>query len=71
MRSTLASMPRPVALGISVGVFGGFTTFSSFMWDVVEHAESDRWPAAVAMLLGTIVLGLLAMVAGLAAGRAA
>ncbi len=71
IESRYPSMPRPVALGISAGVFGGFTTFSSFMWDVVDHAEGDRWPVALAMLLGTVVLGLLAMVAGLAAGRAA
>ncbi|MEI6137279.1 MAG: CrcB family protein [Chloroflexota bacterium] len=71
IESRFSSIPRPLAVGISAGVFGGFTTFSSFMWDVVDHAESGRWFVAVAMLLATVVLGLLAMAAGLAAGRAA
>lgn len=64
-------IPRPLGAGLGIGVFGGFTTFSSFMWDVVEHAEAERWFVAVAMLAATVVLGLIAMAAGLALGRAA
>ncbi|MFA7248830.1 MAG: CrcB family protein [Dehalococcoidia bacterium] len=71
IQSRFTAIPRPVAAGIGVGVFGGFTTFSSFMWDVVEHVEAGRVFAAAGMVLLTVVLGLAAMIAGLAAGRAA
>ena len=71
MESRFPAIPRALSAGIGVGVFGGFTTFSSFMWDVVEHAEADRWLVAVAMLAMTLVLGVIAMVGGLALGRAA
>src|SRR5262245_37714784 len=60
-----------VRLGIATGIFGGFTTFSSYMLDVVTHAEAGRLGVAIALLAGTLVLGVLAMVAGLALGRAA
>ena len=71
IESRFTSIPRPLAAGIGVGVFGGFTTFSSFMWDVVEHAEAGRWFVAVVMIAATVILGLIAMVGGLALGRAA
>ena len=71
IESRFPSMPRPLSAGISIGVFGGFTTFSSFMWDVIDHAEGGRWPVALAMLLASVLFGLLAMVAGLSLGRAA
>ncbi|MGE3857834.1 MAG: CrcB family protein [Dehalococcoidia bacterium] len=71
IESRFQGIPRPVAAGIGIGVFGGFTTFSSFMWDVVEHAEGERWLAAAALLVVTVVLGLVAMLGGLTLGRAA
>ena len=71
IESRFASLPRPIAVGLGAGVFGGFTTFSSFMWEVVDHAEAGRWFVAFAMLIASVALGLIAMVAGLAAGRAA
>lgn len=64
-------LSEPVRTGITVGVLGGFTTFSTYMYDVVAHAEDERWLASAGFLSLTIALGLIAMVAGLAAGRAA
>jgi len=61
----------PVRNGITVGVLGGFTTFSTFMYDVIYHVEEDRWPVSVGLLLATVAMGLVSMIAGLAAGRAA
>ena len=71
IESRFQNIPRPLASGLGIGVLGGFTTFSSFMWDTVEHAEAGRWFVAGALLTVTLVLGLGAMVAGLAVGRAA
>jgi CrcB protein len=64
-------LSEPARTGITVGVLGGFTTFSTYMHDVVYHAEDERWLTSVSVLVLTIVIGLVAMIGGLAAGRAA
>ncbi len=64
-------LPEAARTGITVGILGGFTTFSTYMHDVVAHAEDDRWLTSLTLLAATIALGLIAMIAGLAAGRAA
>ncbi len=63
--------PRWVGSGISIGVLGGFTTFSSYTLDAFRQVEEGRWPLAIAYVLGTVALGLLAAVGGIALGRSA
>ena len=41
------------------------------MYDVIYHADDDRWMTSLAFLSLTIGLGLVAMIGGLAAGRSA
>jgi fluoride exporter len=57
--------------GLTVGVMGGYTTFSTFMYQAVRQFETGAPLAASANLLGSVVAGLAAMVLGLAIGRAA
>jgi fluoride ion exporter CrcB/FEX len=52
-----------------VGVLGGFTTFSSYMYEVVLHKELDDMLWSGLILLATLGLGLLAIMIGLAVGR--
>lgn len=52
------------------GVLGGFTTFSTWVLDVDTLGRSGSPWTAAGYLVGTIVGGLLAAVAGLALGRA-
>jgi len=63
--------PRWVGSGIAIGVLGGFTTFSSFTLDAFRQVEDGRWALALTYVIGTVVLGLLATVAGVALGRSA
>ncbi len=63
--------PRWVGSGISIGILGGFTTFSSYTLDAFRQVEEGRWALAVAYVVGTVVLGLVAAVAGIALGRSA
>lgn len=63
--------PRWVGSGISIGVLGGFTTFSSYTLDAIRQVEDGRWALAVMYVVGTVVLGLAAAVAGVALGRTA
>ena len=70
LESRYPTVPAAVRIGLATGVLGSFTTFSSYMADVVTHVEAGRFIVAVALLAATLVLGLIAMVGGLAAGRA-
>lgn len=63
--------PRWVGSGISIGVLGGYTTFSSFALDAFQQVEDGRTGLAVAYVLGTVVLGLAAAFLGVWLGRQA
>ncbi|MEO7201459.1 MAG: CrcB family protein [Candidatus Tumulicola sp.] len=54
---------------LTIGVLGGFTTFSTFSFDTVTLL-SESPALAVAYCVGSVVLGVLAAIAGLAGGRA-
>ena len=66
-----SSVDPLVRLALATGVLGGFTTFSTWMFEVVAQVESDALVAAAVNLTASLALGLLMMVAGLAIGRAA
>ena len=61
---------QTVRSGLTIGVLGGFTTFSTYMWDTVEHAEAGNWITAITLLVATVAVGIVAMLGGLALGRA-
>lgn len=43
-----------------IGVCGGFTTFSTFSWQTFEQMQKGNWGAAVANVLLSVLLCLLA-----------
>lgn len=53
-----------------VGFLGGFTTFSAFSFEADALLRDAEWTRAAAYLLGSVALGLLAVRAGVALGRA-
>jgi CrcB protein len=55
---------------LATGVLGGYTTFSTFAVDVVRLVDDGAVGTAVAYVAASVVGGLLAVVAGLTAGRA-
>ena len=56
---------------LAVGVLGGYTTYSTFAVDVVQLTRAGHGLLAVAYLLASVVGGVLAVVIGRLAGRAA
>jgi fluoride exporter len=54
---------------VFIGFFGAFTTFSSFVAETVTLMDESQWFYAGANLIGQNVLGIVAMLAGLALGR--
>lgn len=50
---------------LGTGILGGFTTFSTYAVDTRTLLAADRPEVAAAYVVGTLVVGLLAVVAGL------
>ena len=57
-------------LFITVGFCGGFTTFSAFSMQTLDLMQSGQWGAAALNTVGSVVLCLIAVWAGFAAGAA-
>jgi len=57
-------------LFLVTGLMGGFTTFSSFSLDFASLFERGDLGLAASYLIGSVVISLLAVFAGLAFGRA-
>jgi CrcB protein len=50
---------------LGVGVLGGFTTFSAYSLEVALMIERREWVSAMAYSLGSVVLSVAALFAGL------
>jgi CrcB protein len=55
---------------LAVGFAGSFTTFSTFELETHALLEGNRWPWAAAYVLGSVLVGLVAMHGGLLLGHA-
>jgi len=56
---------------LATGVLGGYTTYSTFAVDTVALVDGGRPAAAAGYVVASVLGGVLAVVAGLFAGRAA
>lgn len=61
--------PVPRAL-VATGFCGAYTTFSTFTYESMELIEDGRLAEAALNIFGSLAVGLLAAVAGLAIGLA-
>lgn len=59
----------PRQTGVTVGLLGGFTTFSTFSLDFVALWEDGKSGVAALMVLISVAGGILAAIAGLTLGR--
>jgi CrcB protein len=58
------AFPGP-RLFLVVGVLGGFTTFSTFSYEVVTLLQSGGWGRAALYAAGTMALGVVAVFIGM------
>src|SRR6186997_2325054 len=65
MRFPLATFVVNVVGCLIIGVLGGFTTFSTFGLDTVTLARTQSMTPAVWNVIGQVVIGLLAVQAGI------
>jgi CrcB protein len=59
-----------ITTSLAVGVIGGFTTFSTFAWESFTMTQAGEISRAAVYLTLSLVGGVLAALAGYAAGRA-
>jgi CrcB protein len=68
---TLPAGQDNIRLFVAVGVLGGFTTFSTFSLDAIVMIERGQILSAVLYILGSVVIGILALYVGLILTRGA
>lgn len=49
---------------MAIGVWGGYTTFSTFSYETVRYLQDGEWGRALAYVLATVIVTLLAAIAG-------
>jgi CrcB protein len=65
----LSSISPPMLIALTVGFCGGYTTFSTFSYEMLTLAERGLWIRATAYAAVSVVLGFAAVFLGAAAGR--
>lgn len=65
-----ARLPSEVRPALMIGFLGAYTTFSTLMLESWRLVEDGALALAVVNLAGSTVLGVVAVVAGMAIGRA-
>jgi CrcB protein len=63
---TQGGWSQPIRLFLTTGILGGFTTFSAFSLDAIMLWERGEAGLASAYVIGSVVLSLAALCAGLA-----
>ena len=58
-----------VRLALTVGLCGGFTTFSTFSREALALATSGRWCVFSLYAVGSVILGIAAAALGFACAR--
>ncbi|HEX2651843.1 MAG TPA: fluoride efflux transporter CrcB [Burkholderiales bacterium] len=64
-------LPQEARVFLTVGICGGFTTFSTFSLDTWVLMERGDWGLAAAYILGSVVLSIVALIGALHLVRAA
>jgi len=59
------AIPPDWRVGLTIGFFGAFTTFSTFGWETVRMLEDGEWINAALYVLMSLVGGLLLVKLGM------
>jgi fluoride exporter len=62
-------VPQHMRLFLTTGILGGFTTFSAFSLDAALLLERHAYWSATAYMLGSVIVSLVALFAGLSLFR--
>ena len=56
-------------VAMTIGFFGGYTTFSSFGWETVKMFEDGNWAYAAIYVTASVLVGLAFMFLGIHAAN--
>lgn len=59
------AFPPEWRIGITLGFFGAFTTFSTFGWETVKMLEDGEWLKAALYVGASVIGGVLAALMGM------
>jgi fluoride exporter len=62
------SVSPDLRIGLTIGLMGGFTTFSTFGWDTVRMLQEGEWTKASIYVGASVLGGLMAMILGMRVG---
>jgi len=62
---THLTIPPDWRIGITVGFFGAFTTFSSFSWETARMLQDGEWSRAATYVLTSLIGGVVAIFLGM------
>jgi CrcB protein len=57
--------PQNLRVFLTVGILGGFTTFSSFSLNAVELFQHEQYLSGTIYVLGSVLIGALSLVLGM------
>ena len=55
---------------VTIGILGAFTTFSTFSYEAVAMLQDGEWGRAGWYMMGSMLLGVAAVILGFSAGSA-
>jgi len=67
---THLSVPPEWRIGMTTGMMGAFTTFSTFGWESVRMVQTGEWAKAALYIGASLLVGLVAMILGMRLGNA-
>ena len=70
MSTERAILPAEIRGPLMIGFIGAYTPFSTYMLESWVLVENGSWGPAIANLGGSVLIGLVAVAAGLVIGRA-
>lgn len=65
-----SALPAGIRGPVMIGFLGSYTTFSTWTLESLRLLEAGSWGLAAANLAGSVALGMIAVGAGVALGRA-
>ena len=63
------NLPEAARVFLTVGICGGYTTFSTFSLDAFYLMERGAWPSSLAYMLGSVILSVGALALALRLAR--